>query len=108
VHSVPLQNSNRRAHTELEGTPGYVSSGEGEWSRKAGHGAKVNFEPVRLRGYNKPLATLIAETERRIKHMEVELRLTERSETKKRERLAHDLGIKYRFYTTLLIERDGK
>jgi hypothetical protein len=40
--------------------------------------------------------------------MEVELRLTERSETKKRERLAHDLGIKYRFYTTLLIERDGK
>jgi hypothetical protein len=41
-HSVPLRNSNRRAFEDLEGSVGYVSSGEGQWSRTASRGGHVD------------------------------------------------------------------
>lgn len=35
------RNANRRAREELEAAPGYTSSGEGQWSRHASAGGKV-------------------------------------------------------------------
>ncbi len=76
--NLASRNAQRLNRDKLEGAPGYVSSGEGEWSRKAAStGNPGSFRPVRHHGYGKPLMLQIAETERRILRMECELRLCE-------------------------------
>jgi hypothetical protein len=78
-----LKKSNRgtSAADLAEHSEGYSPNGVSEWERNASNNApRINpFKPVRFRG-RRTLAQQIAECERRIAHMECELRLCERSE----------------------------
>jgi hypothetical protein len=40
-NNLSNRNTNRRELENLEAAPGYVSTGEGQWSRQAGSGGKV-------------------------------------------------------------------
>jgi hypothetical protein len=88
---------------------GYTSNGEGQYSRHSAQpheNVRLKINPrYRIRGEH-TLAQQIRETETRINWMECELRIE--TDKTKRERLAHDLGIRGRFLTKLMIERDGE
>jgi hypothetical protein len=103
---VRLANRKGTAEELSLSSVGLSASGESQWSRNAAHAApSVNPRPVRFHGRH-TLAQQIAECERRIAHMECELKLCERSEKDKRDRLNHDLGIRMRFLTKLYLEKD--
>ena len=87
---------------------GYAADGLGAWTHQHARPDSVGaMRPVRHYGYGKPLDLQIAECERRILKMEIDLLLLDQSEQEKRERLNHDLAIRMRFLTKLLLERDG-
>jgi hypothetical protein len=102
-----LKRSNRGiTSADLAEHSPFPADGVSQYSHEASNNApRINpFKPVRFHGRH-TLAQQIAECERRIAHMECELRLCERSEKDKRDRLNHDLAIRYRFLTKLMIER---
>ncbi len=102
-----LKQSNREGTAKqlAERSPGYVSSGESEWTRKAGSGAKVFVQPLAVRTHGTARTQLqekIAECERAIKYMELALR---DPNVKRRDALIRDLNIRYRLLTALYVER---
>ncbi len=67
---VRLANTNRRTgNDELEGSPGYVSSGEGQWSRARARGSPMMQRRVPKTGGRHTLRQLIAETASALAHM---------------------------------------
>ncbi len=99
------RNSNRLERDNLEGSVGYVSSGEGMWSRNAASAVKVETPPLPVRVHGEARTLLqqkIANAERTIKYMELALR---DPNCKRRDALIRDLNIRYRQMTALYIER---
>ncbi len=88
-----------------QSTTAYPSDGVGDFTHEHAR-AQPHFKigPIRHHGFGKPLALQISECEKRIDFMECELRITD--DAKKRARLQHDLGIRMRFLTKLLLEQD--
>ena len=88
--------------------PGYTRDGESEFTRHSAQpheNTRFKVNPrFRFRGSH-TLAEQIRECESRIKFMECEQRIE--TDPRKLKRLAHDLGIRYRFLTKLLLEKEG-